>query len=200
MTKKVFLDSLREKLNGLPKSDVDERISYYEEMIYDIMDDGKSEEEAVAEIGTVDEVVYEIAQDTPLTKIVKEKIRRKGKLKTWQIVLICVTFPFWLPIAIVLAVIGLVTYILFWVGVIVSYAIEVALIIGSIAEMIAFFGYLFSGNFNLIPLALAMLCAGGAVMMFFGCYWATRGTIKLHKKIFTWMKTGIIKKGGNNYE
>ena len=194
MTKKVFLDSLREKLNGLPKSDVDERISYYEEMIYDIMDEGKSEEEAVAEIGTVDEVVYEIAQDTPLTKIVKEKIRRRG-LKTWQIVLICVTFPFWLPIAIVLAVIGLVAYILFWVGVIVSYAIEVALIVGHIANLIAFFGHVFSGDFYVVPLALSMLCAGGAVLMFFGCYWATRGTIKLHKKIFTWMKTGIIQKG-----
>ena len=194
MTKKVFLDSLREKLSGLPKSDVDERISYYEEMIYDIMDEGKSEEEAVAEIGTVDEVVYEIAQDTPLTKIVKEKIRRRG-LKTWQIVLICVTFPFWLPIAIVLAVIGLVAYILFWVGVIVSYAIEVALIVGHVANLIAFFGHVFSGDFYVVPLALSMLCAGGAVLMFFGCYWATRGTIKLHKKIFTWMKTGIIQKG-----
>ena len=194
MTKKVFLDSLREKLSGLPKSDVDERISYYEEMIYDIMDEGKSEEEAVAEIGTVDEVVYEIAQDTPLTKIVKEKIRRRG-LKTWQIVLLCVTFPFWLPIAIVLAVIGLVAYILFWVGVIVSYAIEVALIVGHVANLIAFFGHVFSGDFYVVPLALSMLCAGGAVLMFFGCYWATRGTIKLHKKIFTWMKTGIIQKG-----
>ena len=194
MTKKVFLDSLREKLSGLPKSDVDERISYYEEMIYDIMDEGKSEEEAVVEIGTVDEVVYEIAQDTPLTKIVKEKIRRRG-LKTWQIVLLCVTFPFWLPIAIVLAVIGLVAYILFWVGVIVSYAIEVALIVGHVANLIAFFGHVFSGDFYVVPLALSMLCAGGAVLMFFGCYWATRGTIKLHKKIFTWMKTGIIQKG-----
>ena len=194
MTKKVFLDSLREKLSGLPKSDVDERISYYEEMIYDIMDEGKSEEEAVAEIGTVDEVVYEIAQDTPLRKIVKEKIRRRG-LKTWQIVLICVTFPFWLPIAIVLAVIGLVAYILFWVGVIVSYAIEVALIVGHVANLIAFLGHVFSGDFYVVPLALSMLCAGGAVLMFFGCYWATRGTIKLHKKIFTWIKTGIIQKG-----
>ena len=195
MTKKVFLDSLREKLNGLPKSDVDERISYYEEMIYDIMDDGKSEEEAVAEIGTVDEVIYEIAQDTPLTKIVKEQISRKEKLKAWQIVLICLFSPIWVPIAIVFLILGFISYILFWVGVIISYAIEVALIVGSIAGVIVFFGYLFSGTFNPIPLAVAMLCGGASVLMFFACYWATRGTIKLHKKVFTWLKTGIIKKG-----
>ena len=194
MMKKVFLDSLREKLSGLPKSDVDERISYYEEMIYDIMDEGKSEEEAVAEIGTVDEVIYEIAQDTPLTKIVKEKIRRRG-LKTWQIILICVTFPIWLPVALVLLIIGLVSYILFWIGVIVSYAIETALIVGSIAGVIVFFANLLSGSFNVVPLAIAMLSGGGAVLMFFACYWATRGTIKLHKRVFTWLKTGIIRKG-----
>ena len=38
MTKKQFLDELRSKLVGLPKSDVDERISFYEEMINDRMD------------------------------------------------------------------------------------------------------------------------------------------------------------------
>lgn len=195
MTKEVFLQSLREKLVGLPKSDVDERISYYEEMIYDIMDEGKSEEEAVAEIGTVDDVIYEIAQETPLVKLVKEKIKPKEKIKTWQIVLICVTFPIWLPIVLALIIIGVILYGLFWIGVIVSYAIEVALIAGSIAGIVAFFGYLFSGSFSIVPLAVSMLCAGLAVLMFFGCYWATRGTIKLHQKIFNLLKTGIIKKG-----
>lgn len=195
MTKKVFLDSLREKLNGLPKLDVEERISYYEEMIYDIMDEGKSEEEAVAEIGTVDQVIYEIAQETPLVKLVKEKIKRKERIKAWQIVLICLTFPIWLPIAIVLVALALVLYILFWVGVIVSYAFEVSLIVCSIAGIVVFFGYLFSGDFSLAPLGVAMLTGGLAVMMFFGCYWATRGTITLHKKLFGAIKAAIIKKG-----
>ena len=195
MTKQEFLNSLREKLSGLPKLDVDERISYYEEMIYDIMDEGKSEEEAVAEIGTVDEVIYEIAQDTPLVKIVKEKMRRQERLKAWQIVLLSVFSPIWVPIAIVLAILALVLYILFWVGVIVSYAVEVALLVGSIVGVIVFSGYLFTGTFNIVPLAIAMLCGGLAVLMFFACYWATRGTIKLHKKVFAWIKTGIIKKG-----
>ena len=195
MTKEVFLNSLREKLVGLPKSDVDERISFYEEMIEDRMDEGKSEEEAVADIGTVDQVIYEIAQDVPLGKLVKEKIKPKRKIEPWEIILICLTFPIWLPVAIVVLAVALVLYIFFWVGVIVSYAIEVALIMGSSAGMVVFFAYLFSGSVNILPLAVSMLCSGGAILMFFACYWATRGTIKLHKKVFTLLKTRIIKKG-----
>ena len=49
MTKKEFLSSLRSKLQGLPPSDIDERISFYSEMIDDRMDEGKSEEEAVSD-------------------------------------------------------------------------------------------------------------------------------------------------------
>ena len=64
MTKSIFLITLREKLAGLPKEDVDERISFYEEMINDRMDEGKSEEEAVADIGSVDEFIYEIERST----------------------------------------------------------------------------------------------------------------------------------------
>ena len=77
MTKKQFLDELRSKLVGLPKSDVDERISFYEEMINDRMDEGKSEEEAVNDIGTVDEVIKQIAKDTPLVSLVAHKMKPK---------------------------------------------------------------------------------------------------------------------------
>ena len=42
MTKKEFLSSLRSKLQGLPPSDIDERIGFYCEMIDDRMDEGKS--------------------------------------------------------------------------------------------------------------------------------------------------------------
>ena len=195
MTKQVFLQELREKLVGLPKSDVDDRINFYSEMIDDRIDDGLTEEAAVADIGTVDEVIYEIAQEVPLGKLVKEKIRPKRELKVWEIILICLLFPIWFPIALLVIFIAFFLYILFWVGVIVSYAIEIALIMSSIAGVVVFFAYLFSGTFNILPLAIAMLSGGAAVLMFFGCYWATRGTIKLHQKVFTLLKTRFIKKG-----
>ena len=76
MNKQQFLDELRSKLVGLPDEEIENRISFYEEMINDRIDEGKSEEEAISEIGTVDEVVREIAKDTPLVSLVKHKMNR----------------------------------------------------------------------------------------------------------------------------
>ena len=47
MNKEEFLSELRTKLSGLPQEDIEERISFYSEMIDDRMEDGISEEEAV---------------------------------------------------------------------------------------------------------------------------------------------------------
>ena len=57
MTKQEFLAELREKLKGLPEQDLEERLSFYSESIEDRMEDGLSEEEAVAGVGTVEEIV-----------------------------------------------------------------------------------------------------------------------------------------------
>ena len=61
MNKKDFFEKLRECLTGLPESDLEERISFYEEIIDDKMDEGLSEEEAVAELGSVEQIIAQIA-------------------------------------------------------------------------------------------------------------------------------------------
>ena len=81
MNKQQFLDELRSKLVGLPDEEIENRVSFYEEMINDRIDEGKSEEEAINEIGTVDEVVREIAKDTPLVSLVKHKMKPKRRLR-----------------------------------------------------------------------------------------------------------------------
>ena len=50
MNKEVFLSELRKKLSGLPQSDIDERISFYAEMIDDRIEDGMTEEAAIEQI------------------------------------------------------------------------------------------------------------------------------------------------------
>ena len=198
MTKEVFLNSLREKLSGLPKEDLDERISFYEEMIEDRMDEGLTEEEAVAEIGNVDDVVYEIAQETPLVKIVKERIKPKRKLEAWEIVLLILGFPVWFPLVSTVFILLLVGYLLIWVLAFVCYSVEFSFGVASIGSLIAFFAYWFSGNFYLLPLGASIGLAGATILMFFACKGITIGTIKLSKAIFTSIKASIIKKGGDN--
>ena len=50
-------------------------------MIDDRIEDGLSEEEAVGEIGPVDSVVSQIIADTPLPKLVKERVRSNRSLR-----------------------------------------------------------------------------------------------------------------------
>ena len=73
MTKVNFLFELRDKLSGLPTEDIEERLNFYSEMIEDRMEEGLSEEDAVAAIGTTDEIAKQIISEIPFTKIAKEK-------------------------------------------------------------------------------------------------------------------------------
>ena len=68
MLKQEFLNALKEGLKGLPEKDIEERLTFYGEMIDDRIEEGRTEEEAVNEIGSVDEVVQQIVAETPLTR------------------------------------------------------------------------------------------------------------------------------------
>ena len=49
MSKTEFLTELKKALEGLPEEDIEKSLEYYSEMIDDRIEDGLSEEEAVAE-------------------------------------------------------------------------------------------------------------------------------------------------------
>ena len=195
MNKKEFLTELRSKLQGLPKDDLDNRISFYDEMIEDRKDEGKSEEDAVAEIGSVDDVVKQIAQETPLVKLVKERTKPKRALRAWEIVLIILGFPLWFPLLLTAFILMFVGYLLVWILVIVSYVLEGSLMAGAGGGLVIFLAYLFNGDFNLISLGFTMASLGAAILLIFGCIGATKVSIKLSKAILTGIKTAFIRKG-----
>ena len=76
MNKDQFLQALRGKLWGLSAEDVAERIAFYSEAIDDRMEDGSTEEEAVAQLGTVDEIAGGILKERPYTA--------QGRKEKWQ--------------------------------------------------------------------------------------------------------------------
>ena len=100
MTKQQFMEQLRARLSGLPQCEVEERLTFYAEMIDDRMEEGLGEEEAVAQIGAIEEVASQITSNIPLSKIAKEKIKGRRCLQTWEIVLLCVGAPIWLSLII----------------------------------------------------------------------------------------------------
>ena len=89
MGKAEFLEVLRRKLTGLPQAEIEERLAFYNEMIDDRIEDGLTEEEAVAEIGPVEDVVNQIMAEIPLTTLVREKVRPKRTLRAWEIIFQC---------------------------------------------------------------------------------------------------------------
>ncbi len=66
MMKSDFLDSIRKGLSSLSEDDINKSIRYYSEMIDDRIEDGISEEEAVAAMGEPEAVIAEILKDTEI--------------------------------------------------------------------------------------------------------------------------------------
>ena len=198
MKKKEFLSELEKRLAGLPKADIDERLEFYSEMIDDRVEEGKTEEEAIRDIGSIDEVVDQIAQDTPLAKLVKERMRPKKKVSPLVIVLLILGFPLWLPLFLVLIVLGLVFCLVLWILVIAAYAVEVGLLGYGIVGLISFFAHMSQGEVILLNLAVSLLGFGGTLVFFFVCIAATKLNAKITKKVLVGFKRLLIGGGKKN--
>ena len=199
MNKQAFLDALRSGLSGLPQEDIEERLSFYSEMIDDRMEEGLSEEEAVAGIGSVDEVISQTIADTPLTKLVKEKVKPNRSLRAWEIVLLILGFPLWFPLLIAALAICLSFYITVWSLIISLWSVFAGLVIGSLGGICIAVAFLIQGHpfTALAAFGAGVLCAGIAILAFFGCLAATKGILLLTKNIVLGVKSLFIKKEGS---
>ena len=197
MTKLNFLFELRDKLSGLPQEDIEERLNFYSEMIEDRIEEGLSEEEAVAAIGTTDEIARQIISETPFTKIAKEKLTQKNKPKIWEIILLVLGFPLWFSLLIAAFAVAFSLYISLWAVIISFWAVFAAIIGCAVGGVISAVVFAVNGNtFTAFAmLAAALICAGLSIFAFFGCKLATKGILLLTKKVIIYTKSLFIKKG-----
>ena len=77
MNKYEFLAAVRERLDGLGKDDIDRSLDYYREMIDDRVEDGISEEKAIAALGSIDNIVADIRGEASATVGDTQKIGEK---------------------------------------------------------------------------------------------------------------------------
>lgn len=196
MNKTDFTLELFEKLPNLPSEEIDERLSFYLEMIDDRMEEGLSEEEAVAEVGSVEDIATEILADIPLSMIVKEKIKIKRSMKTWEIILLILGFPVWFPILISLVAVALSLYISFWSVIISLWAGFASVVVAAFVGL--FVGVCFiCGGFKasgMFMIGCSIICAGLSILFFYGCKYATKGLLILSKKIALLIKKCFVKK------
>ena len=196
MTKIGFLLELGKALEGLPSRDVEEKLAFYGEIIDDKIEDGMSEEEAVEQIGYIEEIVEEIIADYPLPKLVKEKVKPKRSLKTWEIVLIAVGSPIWLAFGIAAFAVILSLYIVLWALVIVAWSVFVSFAASAIGLVTGgtVIAALENPVYGLAAIGCALVLAGLSIFTFFGCLAATKGVAKLTKRIAIGIKKMFIGK------
>ena len=190
MNKQDFLLELDSGLEGLPQSDREEQISFYTEMIDDRIEEGMSEEDAVAQIGNVDEVIEQILTEIPLVKIVKEKARPKRALSGTEILLLSLGSPIWLSILIALVAIVISIFVSLWSVVISLWATQVSLAASSLGGIVLSFVYFRLGeSFSAIYLfGAALICAALSIFLFYGCRELTKLFFKLSKKMILGIK------------
>lgn len=196
MNKQDFLDRLRRGLCGLPPCDVEERVTFYDEMIDDRMEEGLSEAEAVAAVGPIEEIVQQAVADTPLTKIATERIKPKRQLKAWEIVLLVLGSPLWLSLLIAAAAVVLSLYVVLWAVIVSLWAVFGALAGTAAGGVLAGVAFLCGGNplSGVAVIAAGAVCGGLAIFTFCGCKAATRGVATLTGRLAVWIKNRLIKK------
>ena len=188
MTKEGFLAQLRQQLWALPEADRQNSLDYYAEMIDDRMEDGLSEEEAVAAIGNLDEIVQQILGETPRPPVVVEPAKKaepaKGSTKTWLIILLVLGSPVWIPLlaSAIGTVIGI--YVSLWSVVIALYAAFLALAVSSVGCIVGSF-FMFGGiTGGIVAWGAALVCAGLAILLLLLANLAAKGMVKLTKLVW----------------
>ena len=171
MKREGFIESLKMALGDLPEEEIQSSLAYFNEMIDDRIDEGMTEEEAVADMGHVDEIAAKLlAENQTLVERVKDKFIPKRRLATWEIILLVLGFPIWGSL--LLAAVA----ILFSMVVAVA-AIGIGAIAGVFAGIAMLFvapfhpsssldGRLFSVAISCLSIGLGLLCFSWVVQLF----------------------------------
>ena len=197
MKKKELIEQLSARLSGLPVEDIENTVDYYSEMIDERIDEGIDEEEAVAAIGDLDEIVSQILSEIPLSKLVKTKVKQKRKLSVLEITLIVLGAPLWFPILIAIFSVILSIFVAIFSLVIAAFSVAVSFGGVALGGILGALVYIFIGmNINAMVLfGIGVFSAGATILSFILSVEFAKLVIKLIKKTFVWIKLAFIRKG-----
>ena len=198
MTKNEFLSALKRELHGLPCEDIERSAEYYAELIEDkITDEGISEEAAVASLGTPKEAAATLLLEQPLSKIVKARAASRAKKSAWEIVLLVLGAPLWLPLLLAFAVVVLAVYIVLWSVVLAVCAATLALALMLPVGIVAGIVLIVRGTVaaGILLLGGGMVCSGLGVLLYFVCRALVKGAAFVGKKLWRVVKGWLVKKG-----
>lgn len=195
MNKQEYLEAIRSRISAMPADDVNRFMDYYSEMIDDRVEDGLSEEEAVADMGSPEAAVEQILEEMPLTKLVKEKIKPKHELKAWEVILIVLGSPVWIPLLMTAAVLLLTLWIVAFALLISFYAVVLSFVAAGIGGLICAIP-LFIANSPytaVLMLGAALIGIGIAILFVVSVKPVTVGIFKVCKASVNGIKRMFVK-------
>lgn len=199
MTKEEFLLGLQDAIKEYPSEETQKSMEYYSEMIDDRVEDGMTEAEAIASLGSIQDIADQIKCELPLTTLVKyeAKKRKEGKkLPVWAIILLVISAPLWVSVLLCILMVLLSVYFTIWCVDFALWCMDLALAMGGIGGLLGMMVMFIQGSPSsaVCYLGFALMSAGLAVFLFLGCLYTTKGIIKGTKALIRSIKRGIVNK------
>ena len=192
MQKNEFLARLHKELSGLPQADVEERLNFYSEMIDDRMEEGLTEEAAVAAVGSADEIAGQLLEENNREVPSPEEKRKKNG----RIALLAAGSPLWVSLLVAAFAVVISLMVSLW-AVVASLWGAVGGVFGGVvggflyAVLVIIDGY---GASGLFLIGCGFICAGMTILLFFTAKEFTKAMHWLTKKLILWLKTCFFAK------
>ena len=190
MKKQEFITRLRYKLTGVPETDVLERIGFISEVIDDKVEEGYTEDDAVRELGSPDEVASRIIAEVGIRRkpikpsAYSEEKQTKRGLSALAIVLIALGSPIWISLALAALALIISAYAVIWSVVASLWAAFGSLVAAGFGGILASAIMIFTNPTAAFAcFGCALFALGLTVPMFYGCLYTTKGAAWASKQI-----------------
>ena len=156
MTKADFLRLLERALSQLSEEERQKNLEYYSELLDDMMEEGMTEAEATAKLGSPNQIAQSILQEMPLGKLVSTRMKPKSGWTPLAIVLTVVGSPVWVPLLLAGVAVVLALFVSIWALGFAAVAVVIALAVAVVAAPII----AIRAAVMTLPLGLILLGAG----------------------------------------
>jgi uncharacterized membrane protein len=196
VNREEFSEELKKKIAGLPPEEIEGRVSFYNEIIDDHMEEGMSEEDAVAALGSVDSIAEKIMAELPITQLIGGQVNPGRKNSAGRTVFLICMFPVW----IILFALVIALYAVIWALVIALYCVVIAFATVALTGIPGSVYMLVQGRKSeaALVLAIAIFMAGLTVVLVIASIAATKGAARLTKRVGIGYKSIFVRKKPQN--
>ena len=159
MTKADFLRLLERALMQLSEEERQKNLEYYSELLDDMMEEGMTEAEATAKLGSPNQIAQSILQEMPLGKLVSTRMKPRSGWTPLAIVLAVVGSPVWVPLLLLAAALVLSLFVSIWALGVAAVAVVVGLAVAVVAAPIL------AIRAAVLTLPLGLLLLGGGLVL-----------------------------------